>query len=297
MSSSPYTLDRLAKYPLLTAAEEIICGRAVQDMQAVLELNPDGPYSKEEKRIIRHGQRAKDRMVTGNMRWVFTLARKYLPVAISLTFDDLVQEGTIGLIRGVEKFDPERGYKFSTYAYWWIRQGINRGLHSDRMIRLPSNAADAQRKIWKCKDHYLDTYDRYPTFKEIAEYCGLSVDSVKLFVQHAFNAASLDAKVLSVESEAASVGDLIACERDTPWDTAEQIEKEEWLEVLLGKLTAEKRHIVNSHWGLGCREPMTFTKMALKLEPDDKRYGFTGLRKRLSATHSLSLRQMRRAAA
>ena len=297
MSNSPTSLDALAKFPLLTAAEEITCGRAVQAMQAVLELNPDGPYSKEEKRIMRHGQRAKDRMVTGNMRWVFTLARKYLPVAISLTFDDLVQEGTIGLIRGVEKFDPERGYKFSTYAYWWIRQGINRGLHSDRTIRLPSNAADAQRKIWKCKDYYQETFGRYPTFKEIAEHCNLSVDSVKLFVQHAFNAASLDAKVLSVESESASVGDLIACERDTPWDNAEQIERDEWLECLLGKISAESKKMVSCYWGLSHREPMSFTEMALQLEPDINKHGFTGIRKRLSAQHSICLKQMRRAAA
>ena len=297
MSSSPYTLDRLAKFPLLTAAEEITCGRAVKAMQELLEFNPEGPYTKDERRVLRHGKRAKDRMVTGNMRWVFTLARKYLPVAISLTFDDLVQEGTIGLIRGVEKFDVERGYKLSTYTYWWIRQGINRGLHSDRMIRLPSNAADAQRKIWKCKDHYLDTYDRYPTFKEIAEHCNLSVDSVKLFVQHAFNAASLDSKVLSSDSEASSVGDLIACERDTPWDSVEQTEMEEWLEVLLGKISEESKKMVSCYWGLGCREPMSFTKMALKLEPDSKTFGFTGLRKRLSAKHSLCLKQMRRAAA
>ena len=297
MSSSPYTLDRLAKYPLLTANEEIICGRAVQDLQAVLELNPDGPYSKEEKRIIRHGQRAKDRMVTGNMRWVFTLARKYLPVAISLTFDDLVQEGTIGLIRGVEKFDPERGYKFITYAYWWIRQGINRGLHSDRMIRLPSNAADAQRKIWKCKDYYQESFGRYPTFKEIAEHCNLSVESVKLFVQHAFNAASLDSKVMSSDSEASSVGDLIACERDTPWESVEQTEMDEWLEVLLGKISEESRKMVSCYWGLGCREPMSFTEMALQLEPDSKTFGFTGIRKRLSARHSSCLKQLREVAA
>ena len=296
MTNSPTSLDALAKFPLLNAEEEIICGRAVKAMQELLELNPEGPYTKDERRILRHGKRAKDRMVTGNMRWVFTLARKYLPVAISLTFDDLVQEGTIGLIRGVEKFDVERGYKLSTYTYWWIRQGINRGLHSDRTIRLPSNAADAQRKIWKCKDHYLDTFDRYPTFKEIAEHCNLSVDSVKLFVQHAFNAASLDSQVKHCGVEELRIGDLIACDRETPWDTAEQIEREEWLEVLLGKISAESRKMVSLYWGLGYREPMTFTAMALKLEPDDKKYGFTGIRKRLSAHHSVCLKQMRKAA-
>ncbi len=117
MSKPLTSRDRLVKAPLLTPEEELLCGRAVQAMLALLEFNPEGPYTKPERSIIHHGKRARDRMITGNIKLVFTLARKYLPLAKSLTFDDLIQDGTIGLIRGVEKFDPSRGYKFSTYAY------------------------------------------------------------------------------------------------------------------------------------------------------------------------------------
>jgi RNA polymerase sigma factor (sigma-70 family) len=297
MSTTSHTLDRLAKYPLLSAEEEIVCGRAVQAMQRILEECPSGPYSKDQKRILRAGKRAKDRMVTGNMRWVFTLARKYMPLAISLTFDDLVQEGTIGLIRGVEKFDVERGYKLSTYSYWWIRQGINRGLATDRMIRLPTNAGDLLRKIWKCRDYYQETFGKTPSISEISDHTSISKEHVKLLLQRALDTTSLDQRALSSNAEASSIGELIACDRETPWDTAEQLEREEWLSLCLGKISPESRIMVSSYWGLGDREPMTFSKMADQIDPGRIKYERTGLRKRLSRDYKRGIRQLQRCAA
>ena len=293
MSSTPQTLDRLAKTPLLTPEEEIICGRAVQTMQRILEECPAGPYSKDQKRIIRAGKRARDRMITGNMRWVFTLARKYKPLATSLTYEDLVQEGTIGLIRGVEKFEVERGYKLSTYAYWWIRQGINRGLMHDRMIRLPTNASDGIKKIWKCKDHYQEEFQRMPSIQEISDFCGLTTESVTLFIQQSVDARSLDQKAKSNNEEASCISDLIACDRETPWDYAEEQDKAEWLEILLGKLKPQFRLIVSSRWGLNCKEPMSFTDMAEEIDPGGSKHGNSVLRKRLSNQHSYAIKQLR----
>jgi DNA-directed RNA polymerase sigma subunit (sigma70/sigma32) len=117
-------LNQIGKIPLLTAAEEIELGHAIQRMIAVQTDQP----SKAEQRILRIGRRAKERMIKGNLRLVVGVAKKYKHLTNRLTMHDLVQEGNIGLIRAVELFDPARGYKFSTYAYWWIRQGIMRSI-------------------------------------------------------------------------------------------------------------------------------------------------------------------------
>src|SRR5210317_2231381 len=133
-------LNQIGKIPLLTAAEEIELGHAIQKMIAVQTDQP----SKEEQRILRIGKRAKERMIKGNLRLVVGVAKKYKHLTNRLTMHDLVQEGNIGLIRAVELFDPARGYKFSTYAYWWIRQGIMRSIQvHDRIIKLPTGAGDA----------------------------------------------------------------------------------------------------------------------------------------------------------
>ena len=297
MSSTPQTLDRLAKTPLLTPEEEIICGRAVQAMRQLLESNPDGPHSKQEKRVIRRGTKARDRLVTANLRWAFALARKYKPLGTSMTFDDLVQEATIGLIRAAEMFDPERGYKFSTYSFWWLRQGINRGLMYDRMIRLPTNASDGIKKIWKCKDHYQEEFQRMPSIQEISDFCGLTTESVTLFIQQSVDARSLDQKAKSNNEEASCISDLIACDRETPWDYAEEQDKAEWLEILLGKLKPQFRLIVSSRWGLNCKEPMSFTDMAEEIDPGGSKHGNSVLRKRLSSQHSYAIKQLRERAA
>ena len=255
MSNSSHSLDKIAKHPLLSASEEIHHARAVQAMQKLLEFKPTGPYTKEERSILRFGKRSKERMIISNMRWVFTLARKYLPVVKSLTYEDLVQEGTIGLIRGVERFDPERGYRFTTYAYWWIRQAINKGLMADRMIRLPSNAIDCQRKIWDCRDHFLEHHQRSPSIEEIATYCGFTVDAVKLYISHSLDAYSLDQKVSLNGNEVSSISDLIACNRDTPWDHAEHHEYLEFSWCLLGKNQRKRHHIVNYLFGIPNEKP------------------------------------------
>lgn len=297
MSSSPTSLDQLTQYPLLTPAEEISCGRAVQERMAILAVNPDGPYTKEERRTLRVGLKGRDRLVTGNLRWAFTMSRKFLPAANSLTFDDLVQEAALGLIRAAEKFDPARGYKFSTYSFWWLRQGINKGLHADRMIRLPSNAVDAQRKIWRFKDSFLLEEGRYPTIPEIAKECKLSVDSTRLFIQHAYNAASLDSRVLSVESESSSVGDLIACDRETPEDFVERLEMLEWLEVLLGKIEGQHRESVINFYGL-TGPPQSFSAQAAAAVNKNTKEGHTqwdALRKRLSTGHAQAMAKLREA--
>lgn len=263
MSKPITSRDRLGQAPLLTPEEELLCGRAVQAMMSLLEFKPDGPYTRAERSILHRGRKARDRMITGNIKLVFIVARKYLPLAKSLTIDDLIQDGIVGLIRGVEKFDPSRGYKFSTYAYWWLRQGITRGLlMSDRMIRLPSNASDSLKKIWQLTDDYQMRLGRAPTLEEISDECNITAETVKLLLRHTSDAKSLDQKALSSGDELSGIGDLLPCDRPTPWDIVDQRDREEWLEVLLGKLNPSMRQIIDCHYGLEGREPNNYAQMA-----------------------------------
>ena len=151
-------LRDIGRIPLLTNEEEIVLGRQVQrlmtliEMKKELSLDNDGLAEamdisiKQVKRELREGERAKDKMVTSNLRLVVSIAKKYTKRNMELL--DIIQEGTFGLIRGVEKFDPGKGYKFSTYAYWWIRQGITRAIaEKSRAIRLPIHITENLNKL------------------------------------------------------------------------------------------------------------------------------------------------------
>ena len=156
-------LRDIGRIPLLEHDEEILLGRQVQrlmEIKACKELlsNPNneelatslGVSLKELRRDIRDGEKAKDKMVTANLRLVVSVAKKYTKRNMELL--DIIQEGTIGLVRGVEKFDPGRGYKFSTYAYWWIRQGITRAIaEKSRAIRLPIHVTENLNKLKKAQ--------------------------------------------------------------------------------------------------------------------------------------------------
>lgn len=172
------------RVPLLTATEEILCGRRVQAMMRLLEDKPKGPYTAQEQRTLRFGRRAKERMISANLRLVAHVAKRSTHLAQTMTFMDIVQEGSIGLIRGVEKFDPERGYKFSTYAYWWIRQGISRSIQKqDRVMRLPVNHLDSLTKLRKWAAQFHEVNDRAPTTQESAEYLGMEPEQLALLLE------------------------------------------------------------------------------------------------------------------
>ena len=160
MSLDDYIAD-IIRVPMLTCEEEIILGTQVQKMMQVLRenqiseqisqqilLDSVDKFSKEGARAIKSGLRARDRMISANMRLVVAIAKKAKTTQIHLSTQDLIQEGAIGLARAVEKFEPGRGYKFSTYAYWWIRQGVVRATeYQEKAIRLPSNVQKTIRQI------------------------------------------------------------------------------------------------------------------------------------------------------
>ena len=181
-------LRDIGRVPLLSHEQEITLGRQVQELMAIEEQREElrlraggedptddqlaeaaGITSQQLKKRLRSGQRAKERMVAANLRLVVSVAKKYTKRNMELL--DLIQEGTIGLVRGVEKFDPTRGYKFSTYAYWWIRQGITRAIaEKSRTIRLPIHITETLNKLKKGQRELSQELGRTPTVTELAEF-------------------------------------------------------------------------------------------------------------------------------
>ena len=211
-----YILSAAGKVPLLTAEEEILLGRRVQALMQVLEDKPDGPYTPAEQRTLRLGKRAKERMVSANIRLVVHVAKKYAHRIQTLTLADLIQEGSIGLIRGVEKFDPERGYKFSTFGYWWVRQGISRAItRDDRVIRLPIAAVEALNKLRGFVPAFVQEHGRQPSYAECAKHCEIAESTMRDYIKHSYPATSLDQRANS-NDDASLLIDLIAAEAEDP---------------------------------------------------------------------------------
>lgn len=210
-------LEAIGKFDLLTEEEELTLGRQIQ---AFLEIRDrgEGPLSPEETKIVRRGERAFKRFYEANLRLVVHVARKYNGRQFSMPLMDLIQEGNIGLARAIEKFDPARGYKFSTYAYWWVRQGITRGIQQQgRMIRLPTGAADA---LWKAKrfmDEVLKETGKLPSREEIAEHCNLAVQTLNWYLRVANDAKSLDTHPVN-NDDGSNLIDLIAAEGIDPYE-------------------------------------------------------------------------------
>jgi len=236
-------LNDAGRIPLLTPEEEIVYGRLVQARQKILQENPVGPYTFEQQKALRAGKRAEDRMVKGNLRLVSSVLKKGPKVLRSLTREDLLNEGSIGLILAVQKFDPERGYKFSTYAYWWIRQSITRAIaEKDRTIRLPVNAHDDLLKLMK----WMAKQKKTPTLEQCAEHLKTSKETVRLYLSSAQDVRSLDAKC-STDSETTS--NLIDFIQDHSVDLMASLEdsledQRAWVEKRLDILPERDRKIM-----------------------------------------------------
>ncbi len=195
MDSVNQYLNEISRHPLLTPAEEIQYSRQIQTMLALKAEHPDpSTYTHEQRVVVRRGQRAKERMITRNLRLVVVIAKRYTKRCTTMELLDLIQFGNIGLDRASELFDPSRGYKFSTYAYWWIRQSIARGLQdSDRMIRLPVHRQEKVIKARAYMTRQLTLTGRMPTLAECAEALEIDVKDLELSLFMAQDVASLDA--------------------------------------------------------------------------------------------------------
>lgn len=200
-------LRAIGKTPLLSPAEELELARAVQTMLPLLELEHPTP---EQLSLIKQGKRAKNKMIQANLRLVVTIAKKYQNRGLDLM--DLVQEGNLGLERAVEKFDPTKGYKFSTYAYWWVRQGMTRALQIDaRTIRLPVHVQEKLSKIKTQTRTLTVKLGRKPNADELAAALSMSVEELRNLLAQQRRCASLDA--LIGQEQETRLGDLIPDEQ------------------------------------------------------------------------------------
>ena len=184
-------LKAIGKIPLLTAEEEIILNRQI--LEWLVFRDRIGPLTKQELRKQRVGKRAHKKFMEANLRLVVSIAKKYNHMIKTLDLMDLVQEGNIGLTKAVEKFDASRGYKFSTYGYWWIRQAITRAIQmQDRMVRLPGHAHDLLTKIRAWGRVYAQQYGRDPSMLMAAKEFGVDPKLLESYLLFEWNVQSLD---------------------------------------------------------------------------------------------------------
>jgi RNA polymerase sigma factor (sigma-70 family) len=192
-------LDEISKFPLLTPEEEISLSRLIKRAQEIKEFDRNLTF--DEKKELRRGQAAKRRFINSNLRLVVYVAKKYLSRNLeSLDMLDLIQEGSFGLQRAVELFDPEKGYKFSTYAFWWIRQAIMRAIYYyDNMIRRPIQVSENISKLTKEKIRLAHLLGRKPTKQELSESLSIKVEELDLIAERANIVFSLDIAINSCD--------------------------------------------------------------------------------------------------
>jgi RNA polymerase primary sigma factor len=230
-------LNEAGRYPLLTAAQEV-------------ELA---------KRIEAGDKEAKDLLVNSNLRLVVSIAKKYQ--GHGLTLLDLIQEGIIGLIRAAEKFDWRKGFKFSTYATWWIRQAVQRGVaNKARVIRIPVHIVEREQKISRAERELVAKLERPPTDAEVAEQAKLPLKQVREVRAAARAVASLDKPV--GEDDSASYGDLFASEERTPDEQVEVELTEKALHEAVADLPEREQQILDLRYGLsGQNDPKSLEEI------------------------------------
>lgn len=218
-------LNEVGRYPLLDAGEEI-------------ELA---------KRIERGDRSAKDTMINSNLRLVVSLAKRYQNHQLPLL--DVIQEGILGLIRATEKFDWRRGHKFSTYAVWWIRESIDRGISNrSRLIRMPVYMVERERKLRNFERTLTAELGREPTEQEIADAARLPRDQVRDLREGARAVTSLDMPI--GDNDESSLGDMLVCEQAQPPEEVEVSMQRESLRKALGKLPERERQVVTLRYGI-----------------------------------------------
>ncbi|MEC8441735.1 MAG: RpoD/SigA family RNA polymerase sigma factor [Cyanobacteriota bacterium] len=275
-SSDPVSwyLATIGRIPLLTPAEEIELGNQVQAMMTLTEDGSktfeDEELTGKQRRVIRIGRRAKERMMKANLRLVVSVAKKYQGKGLELL--DLIQEGSLGLERAVEKFDPTRGYKFSTYAFWWIRQSMTRAIAcQSRTIRLPVHLSERLTTIRKVSLDLAHKLGAMPSRIEIAEAMDISLDELDSLLRQALTTSSLDAPVNGEEGRS-FLGDLIAdSSLDEPLDIVEQRIHHEQLGRWLSHLSEQEQHVLKLRFGLDGNERHTLAEIGRLMEVSRER--------------------------
>jgi len=255
-------LREIAKFPLLTPAEEVkLAGK-----------------------IKRGDQAARTTMVRSNLRLVVKIARDYANLGLPLL--DLISEGNIGLMKAVERFDPKKGGKLSTYAAWWIKQSIKRALaNQSKTIRLPVHLVDKIAKMRRVSNQMTEELGREPTDDELAEEVGLSASKVTALKSAAIRPASLDQPI--GDDDSTEFGELVGDEAaDDPFETLRDKDLQEEVGDLLDILDDRERKIINHRFGLDGQKPKT-------LEEVGEKFGVT--RERIRQLQNIALHKLRKA--
>ncbi|MDY6898650.1 MAG: RpoD/SigA family RNA polymerase sigma factor [Cyanobacteriota bacterium] len=270
----------IIRIPLLTAEEEIHLAKKVQQRMSLLAIKEE--LSKKLQRQptleewsdqtqlsnselleqIDRGQQAKQKMIAANLRLVVTIAKKYQKR--NLDFLDLIQEGTLGLERAVDKFQPALGYKFSTYAYWWIRQGITRAIsQQSRTIRLPIHITEKLNKIKKVQRELSQKFGRNPSVTEIAEVMEVKPSQIRDYLSLARKPMSLDVRV--GEEQNTDLQDLLEDDSFSPEDYVLEESLNQTIKDLLSKLSPQQQEILTLRYGLVDGKELTLNQVSQRM--------------------------------
>ncbi len=273
-------LREIGRVPLLTREQEIVYGKQVQQLMPLLEAKE--ALAKKLRRepttqewatqvhlseaelneTVRWGQRSKQKMIEANLRLVVAIAKKYQKR--NMEFLDLIQEGTMGLERGVEKFDPMRGYKFSTYAYWWIRQAITRAIAQQaRTIRLPIHITEKLNKIKKVQRELAQHLGRSPTPSEIGKELELEPAQIREYLNLARQPVSLDIRV--GDNQDTELQDLLEDQGPSPEHYMTQESLRQDLDNLLSELSPQQRQVLSLRFGLEDGNELSLAKVGEQL--------------------------------
>ncbi|MGA1405055.1 MAG: sigma-70 family RNA polymerase sigma factor [Ilumatobacteraceae bacterium] len=284
-------LNEIGRHDLLTSAEERILGKAVKDGQKAAErlakkdLKLGAKERRDLKEAVREGEKAKERMVNANLRLVVSIARRYDRKELHLS--DLIQEGNIGLMHAVDKYDYEKGFKFSTYATWWIRQSMTRAMADQgRNIRIPGHMMEIVNRIQRAERELTSELKRDPSPEEVAQRCDISLEKLFEIQQLTLSTASLDAPV-GVDVDDLTVGETIAStDASDPLDQTISRDLISQVEKSLGDLPERERRIMSMRFGLG-----DFTGKQHTLEEVAEKEGIT--RERVRQIEQKTLARMR----
>ena len=273
-------LHEIGRVPLLTHEQEIVYGKQVQKMMPLIEqrdrlaenlgrepsslewMNSVKLNAEEFNRILQFGSRAKKKMIEANLRLVVAIAKKYQKR--NMEFLDLIQEGSLGLERGVEKFDPTKGYKFSTYAYWWIRQAITRAIaQQSRTIRLPIHITEKLNKIKKTQRELAQKLGRNATPAEIAQILEIEPAQIREYLSMARQPISLDVRV--GDNQDTELSELLEDKGISPdlYITQELMRQD--LNSLLSELTPQQQTVLTLRFGLEDGKELSLAKIVQRL--------------------------------